>query len=237
MKLNKINFIEKFVLVTFPVALAVGCTTTTDQHPNTASASETSLSQRYDIKPAVNPEQSSLTNMENSGSLKNPALNTKVSNHDTPAQVGPEAETVTAVYEDDKVAVRIRQPGEDDTVDKPVKNSFQFAINKYDISGADLEAIKQHAHYLRSHPDLTLYVDGFSDSRGSSFNNYKLSKKRAQQVADLLKSYGAPQKQIKVNGYGESFPVSNEKNWAENRRVELEYANDSQPAEMVARNK
>ena len=64
--------------------------------------------------------------------------------------------------------------------------------------------------------------------------DYKLSKKRAKQIADLLIEYGAPESQMKVNGYGASFPQTDESNWDENRRVELEYGYVEPPDEWIA---
>ena len=149
------------------------------------------------------------------------------------AKTSDGVESANTVYNDKLLEVKVRlSPNQ--AMQKPAKSLFHFAANKYDLNGADLEILRQHAHYLKAHTNLTLYVDGFSDNRGPAFANYQLSKKRAQQVADLLKSYGAPASQIKVNGYGESFPLKSEKNWNENRRVELEYIDSSASNDMLA---
>ena len=49
------------------------------------------------------------------------------------------------------------------------------------------------------------------------------SEQRAQLVADVLLTYGAPKSQLIVDGYGETVPVSQDSLEA-NRRVELEYS-------------
>jgi len=221
MKLNRIKFIERFILITFPVALAVGCTTTTDHQSK--AAVDTTLSQSSESS------KTATVDARKPGDAMNTLTSTNAADHINVRSAG----TTDTVYKDNLLEVKVRLSGEE-KMQMPAKTIFQFAVNKYDLNGADLEILKQHAHYLKSHTDLTLYVDGFSDNRGSSLVNYKLSKKRAQQVADLLKSYGAPQTQIKVNGYGESFPLNNEKNWDENRRVELEYVESSIPGELYA---
>ena len=234
MKLNKISFIEKFVLITFPIALAVGCTTTTDQQPKAASVDETTLSYPYDVKQADVSESSTI----NTPSVNVPAQGDLMNTQTNAAYYKTSAsrETTNTVYKDNTLEVKVRLLGTPEKA-KPTKAIFQFHANKYDIGGADLEVLIQHARYLKKHPNLVLHVDGFSDNRGSAYSNYQLSKKRAQQIAELLKSYGAPGSQIKVNGYGESFPINNEKNWDENRRVELEYVNTSLSSGIIASNK
>jgi peptidoglycan-associated lipoprotein len=229
MKLNKINFIEKFVLVTFPVALAVGCTTTTDQHSKTASEAQTTLSQPSKLKRSVNSHTAALSDAVISGDAMSDQPNTNVAYLKTSTDI----EAANTVYKDNVLEVKVRHV-QANVDEKPVKTVFRFPVNKYDISGADLEILRKHAHYLKTHSNLTLYVDGFSDNRGPALNNYQLSKKRAKQVADLLKSYGAPHSRIKISGYGESFPVNNENNWDENRRVELEYVDTALSNEMIA---
>jgi peptidoglycan-associated lipoprotein len=222
MKLNKIKFIEKFILVTFPVALAVGCTTTNDQQGKSAAVAETTQNQSYALTQPVHRETnqagSAVINIPHAGDTMNAHSHTAAAYSNT-ATVVDNAHTV---YKDDSLEVKVRLSGTQD-MKTTAKTIFQFAVNQYDLNGADLEVLRQHAHFLKTHSNLTLYVDGFSDNRGSALSNYKLSKKRALHVAELLKSYGAPQSQIKVNGYGESFPLNSEKNWDENRRVELEY--------------
>jgi peptidoglycan-associated lipoprotein len=116
---------------------------------------------------------------------------------------------------------------------KPQTGIFHFAYNQYDVAEQDRELLKAHAEYLLQNPDVTINVNGYSDNRGTAKNNVLVSQKRAQHVANLLKSYGVPESQIKVNGYGESFPLNDEKNWDENRRVELQYSDDTESDGLI----
>ena len=113
-------------------------------------------------------------------------------------------------------------------LDAPETLVIYFAVNKYDISDSDLEVLKNHVAFLQANPQLELNINGYSDSRGSAIYNFKLSKKRADQIHAILLTLGAPEAQLKVNSYGESFPVSNN-NWDENRRVELQYLERDEP--------
>lgn len=108
-------------------------------------------------------------------------------------------------------------------LETPEKLAFNFANNKYDIAQADYEHLNKHAEHLKGNPILVLNINGYTDNRGSTEYNVKLSIKRAEQIHGILVTLGAPESQLKINGYGETFPVNDEKNWDENRRVELVY--------------
>jgi outer membrane protein OmpA-like peptidoglycan-associated protein len=105
----------------------------------------------------------------------------------------------------------------------PGKHSIQFGSDQYEVSSEDVTVLKQHAEFLSSNPNLILTIAGHSDSQGSERYNQILSEKRAQRVADILMSYGAPQEQLIIDSYGETVPVKDRRDWNENRRVELQY--------------
>ncbi|MDH5326139.1 MAG: OmpA family protein [Gammaproteobacteria bacterium] len=111
----------------------------------------------------------------------------------------------------------------------PQQSIIRFAVDQYDIVDSDLDGLKQHALFLQNNPDMELNINGYADSRGSAQYNFQLSKKRADQIEAILLTLGASPTQLKVNSYGESFPVKDEKNWDENRRVELQYKEREQP--------
>lgn len=70
---------------------------------------------------------------------------------------------------------------------------------------------------------ITGQVDGYTDATGKPEYNQKLSERRAQAVADYLKSQGvATDSRMHANGYGESDPIADnktEEGRAQNRRV------------------
>lgn len=78
---------------------------------------------------------------------------------------------------------------------------------------------------LKEHPELRIYVKGYSDSRGSAELNQKLSQERAASVAAYLASKGVPLSRMIVLGLGTSHPLATNATAAGramNRRVELE---------------
>lgn len=81
-----------------------------------------------------------------------------------------------------------------------------FSLNKSNIREDAVAILKQNIDILSKHPELSILIYGFADSRGSEAYNLPLSKKRAQHVKDYLVNKGLSKKQIEqVNGKGESF--------------------------------
>jgi len=105
----------------------------------------------------------------------------------------------------------------------PDKSDFYFGFNKTAPTEIDKEVLKQHATYLQNHPGLVLVVSGHADNRGNKNYNQYLSELRAQNVASVLIAAGVPEHQLRVGGMGDNVPMVNERNWSENRRVELLY--------------
>lgn len=135
--------------------------------------------------------------------------------------------------QDGFMKVNLGEP-ESRLIAEPQKARFNFAANEYEVSDTDVEMLQQHAAYLMSNPGLRLVVEAHSDAQGSSLNNFKLSGKRAQHIVDILVGHGVPRDLITVNNYGESFPLKDETNWNENRRVELKYENAPKQEDILA---
>ena len=67
-------------------------------------------------------------------------------------------------------------------------------------------------------------LEGHCDERGTREYNLALGERRALEVRDFLVVKGISGKKIRVVSFGEEKPIksaSNEKAWAENRRVEI----------------
>ena len=124
---------------------------------------------------------------------------------------------------EDGDTVRIVKYNEKPAFAMPEKYTYRFDSDDYNIAADDLESLKEHAEFLLRNPNFTLTLSGHTDHTGSEGYNQKLSEQRAQLVADVLTTFGAPESQLIVDGYGETIPVS-QNNLDENRRVELEYS-------------
>ncbi len=83
--------------------------------------------------------------------------------------------------------------------------------------------------FLQINPRRIVRIEGYTDSTGDRQENLKLSRDRAQAVADVLMDLGIDEKRIKVEGYGQEFPVNvnaTERGRAQNRRVEIVFSDE-----------
>ena len=74
------------------------------------------------------------------------------------------------------------------------------------------------------HPEITLEVQGHTDSRGSDRHNMRLSDRRANAVRDYLVGQGIESSRLVARGYGETRPLESNRTRAgraANRRVEF----------------
>ncbi len=99
-----------------------------------------------------------------------------------------------------------------------------FDFNKASLTPAGRSKVTEAARVLKDHPNLTVAVEGFTDSVGSDAYNLRLSERRAQTVANHLVEDGINRSRLHVKGYGESRPItdnSTAEGRARNRRVEI----------------
>jgi len=83
---------------------------------------------------------------------------------------------------------------------------------------------------LQDNPDTQVKVEGYTDDVGSAVYNRTLLQRRAQAVADALRSRGVSPDQFEVQGLGEKFPVASNDTASgrqQNRRVEIVFSDQS----------
>ena len=81
-----------------------------------------------------------------------------------------------------------------------------FNLNKSNINEDAISILNTNIDVLSKHPELSILIYGFADSRGKESYNLPLSKKRADQVKKYLISKGLKANQIEqINGKGEDF--------------------------------
>jgi outer membrane protein OmpA-like peptidoglycan-associated protein len=80
------------------------------------------------------------------------------------------------------------------------------------------------AQVLTDNPNMTLEVQGHTDSRGEPESNLRLSQARAETVTKYLQGRGVAAARLTAKGYGETRPIESNRTSqgrAINRRVEL----------------
>ena len=84
--------------------------------------------------------------------------------------------------------------------------------------------LEQVVLLLNRNPDLSLAINGHTDSQGSAERNAALSLERAQAVVDALREHGIDAGRLVAEGFGDTMPVADNasaEGRARNRRVEL----------------
>lgn len=107
-------------------------------------------------------------------------------------------------------------------------NALPFETDSARLPKYNRDRVKEIGRFLGEQKDAwdKLIVSGHTDEQGKKAYNMKLSKARADTVRQLLGEGGAPIGKIKSVGHGPTKPIDkghNEKAWAKNRRVELEF--------------
>lgn len=100
-----------------------------------------------------------------------------------------------------------------------------FEYNNSQVKGEqNLQRIHAIADYMRSHPNLSLFIEGHTDERGAQSYNLALGSKRANTVRNLLISEGINPDHLFTISYGKERPVvmeHHEEGWSKNRRAEF----------------
>lgn len=99
-----------------------------------------------------------------------------------------------------------------------------FDFNSYQLKPDAIKFLDTIYSVLSGMDYRKIVVEGHTDNIGSPEYNLKLSKERAQAVANYLIAKGIPKEKIAVIGYGKSkplYPNDTEEHRAKNRRVEI----------------
>lgn len=88
----------------------------------------------------------------------------------------------------------------------------RFPFNSVRIATAERAKVSRIAQMLKEHPDATLRIEGYTDSRGSDEVNAQVSKARAEAVKERLVSrYGIDASRISTVGMGSEKEATAEK--------------------------
>ena len=118
--------------------------------------------------------------------------------------------------------VDVVREGDHITLDMP--EAITFAFNSSTLNRNAYSVLDRVADTLREYDQTMIEVAGHTDSIGSDAYNDKLSRERAQSVANYLISRGISGQRLIITGAGERYPIASndtEAGRAENRRVEM----------------
>lgn len=104
------------------------------------------------------------------------------------------------------------------------ETTILYMNNKWELTTESEAKLKVVASALTARPEINVRIDGHSDAFGTSKNNLKASRFRAQGAAKFLVKNGIAASRLKVNAYGEDKPAASNKTKAGmtlNRRIEI----------------
>ncbi|MFD3408553.1 OmpA family protein [Aquirufa sp. HETE-83D] len=99
-----------------------------------------------------------------------------------------------------------------------------YANNNWDLTAESVVKLNGVVTALTARPEINVRIDGHSDSFGTSKNNLKASRFRAQGAANFLVKNGIAASRLQVNAYGEDKPIASndtKAGMAQNRRIEI----------------
>ena len=108
--------------------------------------------------------------------------------------------------------------------EKIILRGVHFDFNKSNIRPEDAAVLDEAAETLKSHPNVTVNVNGYCDAIGSVRYNLGLSERRANAVVRYLADHEVAEGRMSPHGYGKTNFVATNKTAegrAQNRRVEL----------------
>jgi OOP family OmpA-OmpF porin len=104
-------------------------------------------------------------------------------------------------------------------------DKIYFKFNKWDIDPKSFKLLDDVRDTLNAAPDIKVWIDGHTDSKGSNKYNKTLSQKRVDSVKKhLVEKGGIAPERLEPRGMGEEVPIQDNKTAdgrAANRRVEF----------------
>lgn len=117
---------------------------------------------------------------------------------------------------------------EKDAFDKPlILSNITFPNNSDKMLTSSFPSLNRLSIQMKNNPSLIIKITGHTDNVGAARYNERLSKNRAQAVADyLIKSRGIEESRIIVEGKGQTEPIApndTDQGRSKNRRIEVRF--------------
>lgn len=96
-----------------------------------------------------------------------------------------------------------------------------FALDSTNLTEESKATLNRQASWLKENGKFNLTVEGHCDERGTKEYNIALGDRRANVVAEYLKSQGIDASRLETISYGKERPAvigNNEEAWSKNRR-------------------
>jgi OOP family OmpA-OmpF porin len=117
-----------------------------------------------------------------------------------------------------------------------VVRAVDFEYNSSQLTAPAQQTLDEVATALASQPELSVEVQGYTDSTGAAAYNLHLSQRRAAAVRSYLVSKGVSATALTAKGYGKANPIAGNdtaEGRALNRRVAFEVVNTPAHVKVV----
>ncbi|WNG17550.1 kelch repeat-containing protein [Cystobacter fuscus] len=117
-----------------------------------------------------------------------------------------------------------REPPPSEQTAPPTDHHVLFPVGESTLREEEKRQLDDIADYLKAHPELSVRIEGHTDSTGPEELNLTLSQQRADMVREYLIERGIAGSRMTAKGYGSSRPVadnSTPEGQRANRRVEF----------------
>ena len=135
------------------------------------------------------------------------------------AEAKAKAEAIAKAEAEVKAAAQLKADQE-----AMAETTILYMNNKWELTSESEVKLQVVASALTARPEINVRIDGHSDAFGTSKNNLKASRFRAQGAAKFLMRNGIAASRLKVNAYGEDKPAASNNTkagMAQNRRIEI----------------
>ncbi|MBP0493328.1 peptidoglycan-associated lipoprotein Pal [Roseomonas indoligenes] len=114
------------------------------------------------------------------------------------------------------------RPGSQEDLVANVGDRVLFDTDSSQVRADGRDVLQRQAAWLARYPQVTVYMEGHADERGTREYNLALGQRRANNARDLLVAGGVSGQRIQTVSYGKDRPAalgSDEASWAQNRRA------------------
>jgi len=113
-------------------------------------------------------------------------------------------------------------PGSEEDLAQSVGDRIYFATDRSSVDDQARATLDKQAGWLQQYPQVSVWIAGNCDERGTEEYNIALGERRANADRDYLVAHGIARTRIETISYGKSRPVdsaSTPEAWAKNRNA------------------
>jgi peptidoglycan-associated lipoprotein len=113
-------------------------------------------------------------------------------------------------------------PGSEEDLVQNVGDRILFSTDRSSLDDQARGTLDRQAGWLQQYPNVSIWVAGNCDERGTEEYNLALGQRRANADRDYLVAHGIAQSRIETISYGKARPVdpgASQEAWAKNRNA------------------